>query len=641
MCPGESQNDSKLRRSLSIMAWCASYNGRMQGNRRAGMGYRRVFTALAVAPLCTVLAGCPSDTAQAGSPASIPAYGKAPTTAAAAPTQQPAVVSKPVQSSATQPTVTVPQIIARAETSYASGVRNYNANRLDAARQDFDYAVDSMMSSGVDIKSDPALSDEFERLLSAINSLELVALREGNGFSQKLDEAPLQGQTEMTFPPNPQLVARLKSELNTTSDLPLIINDQVAGYINVFSQSNSFRAHMSASMQRLGKYRTLIQNTLKEEGVPQDLIYLAVAESGFQPQVVNAHSGAAGMWQFMSYTGSEYGLTRNGYFDYRFDPEKSTRAYAKLIKTYYALFNDWYLAMIAYDWGPGNIQKIVSRTGYSDFWELYRHASMPAETRAYVPQILAAIIMAKNPEKYGLNKLPPSPPVIYETVTTDYAIDLRLVSDLTGASVADIVALNPAMLRLSTPPDFSYDLHIPVGTRAVFLDRLKDIPEDKRNSWRFHIVRPGETLDGIADSLHAHASEIAELNDVTATKPIQEGDELIVPVSVATVARKAQRYSVRRSDTLVSIADRFDVTVEDLRRWNHLSSASVKTGSTIYVAEPVRLAPMARSARARRSSTRITSRGHGRSAASHSSHSATSSSHDAKHASKSSKKSHK
>ncbi len=135
--------------------------------------------------------------------------------------------------------------------------------------------------------------------------------------------APLDTANDLTFAPNPELVAKLKTELNTSSDLPLVINDQVAGYIGVFSTSDSFRRHMAASLQRVGKYRGLIQQVLKEEGVPQDLIYLAVAESGFQPQAVNARSGAGGMWQFMTYTGAEYGLIRNGYFDYRFDPEKS------------------------------------------------------------------------------------------------------------------------------------------------------------------------------------------------------------------------------------------------------------------------------------------------------------------------------
>jgi membrane-bound lytic murein transglycosylase D len=561
---------------------------------------RRFLLIAACAPLLLTLAGCPADEAAS---AAAPGHAAPNVTAPSAETiaaQQAQAQQAAQTAAANKQAQKVQQLIIRAEASYKSGVDNYNANRLDAARLDFDAAVDVMLASDMDLKSDPQLSDEFERLLSAINSLEMFALKQGNGFSPKVEEAPLESVTDMTFPPNPELVARLKSELDTTSDLPLVINDQVAGYINVFAQSNSFRAHMSASMQRLGKYRTLIQNVLKEEGVPQDLIYLAVAESGFQAQVVNTRSGAGGMWQFMTYTGPEYGLIRNGYFDYRFDPEKSTRAYARYMKNLHGLLGDWYLAMAAYDWGPGNIQRAVSRTGYADFWELYRHNVMPAETRAYVPQILAAVIMAKNPEKYGLNKLPPSPPVIYETVATNYAIGIPLVADVTGATVAEIVELNPALLRLSTPRDISYDLHIPPGTRDTYLERLKDIPEDKRASWRFHVVRPGETLDAIATSFHARASEIAEVNEVTTAKPLAPEDELVVPVASATVATGQQRYTMRRNDTLVKVADRFGVTVEQLRLWNHLSATRVPTGRSLYVAEPVRLAPGTHATRGRK-----------------------------------------
>ena len=149
----------------------------------------------------------------------------------------------------------------------------------------------------------------------------------------------------------------------------------------------------------------MISKNLREEGVPQDLIYLAVAESGFQPQALNARSGAGGMWQFMPY--GAYGLARNGWFDERFDPEKSSLAYAQYMKTLYNQFGDWYLAMAAYDWGPGNVQRAVMRTGYADFWELYRRNVLPGETKNYVPGIIAAIIMAKNPEQYGLDKLVP------------------------------------------------------------------------------------------------------------------------------------------------------------------------------------------------------------------------------------------
>ncbi len=480
-------------------------------------------------------------------------------------------------------------LITKAEGSYNSGVGNYRAGHLDAARLDFDFAIDTMLTSGMDLKTDGDLQTEFDSLLDRINSLEMAALKQGNGFSPKVEEAPLDTATDTTFPANPELVARLNSELNTTSDLPLVINDQVAGYIGVFSTSEVFRKHMAASLQRVGKYRGLIQSVLKEEGVPQDLIYLAVAESGFQPQVVNTRSGAGGMWQFMTYTGAEYGLNRNGYFDYRFDPEKSSRAYARYIKKLYGLFGDWYLAMAAYDWGPGAVQHAIQRTGYADFWELYRRNAMPAETRAYVPKILAAVIMAKNPERYGLDKLVPSPAVIYDTVSTSYAIDLRLVADVTNTSVPELVALNPSLLRLSTPRDISFDLHIPPGTKELYADRLKDIPEDRRGTWRFHVVRSGETLETIASALRAHADDIAETNGITSTDPMAAGDELVVPVQSVAAAARPQRYTMRRSDTLVTVADRFNVTVEDLRDWNSLSSSSVRPGRSLYVAEPVRL----------------------------------------------------
>ena len=569
---------------------------------------RLLLTSLC-APLI-LLAGCPADSDTA-SPGKTPATATAP---AIAPTQISAPAhTVPSGSQTAQSSQNAQQIIAKAQASYDSGVKNYQANHLDAARLDFDYAVDTMLSSGLDLKGDPEVSEQFERLLDAINSLEMAALKQGNGFSPKVEDAPLEAAEDITFPPNPELVARLRAELNVTSDLPLVINDQVAGYINVFSNSNSFRAHMAASLQRVGKYRGLIQNVLKEEGVPQDLIYLAVAESGFQPQALNARSGAGGMWQFMTYTGPEYGLTRNGYYDYRFDPEKSSRAYARYIKKLYAQFDDWYLAMAAYDWGPGAVQRAVQRTGYADFWELYRRNAMPAETRAYVPQILAAVIMAKNPEKYGLDKLVPSPAVIYDTVTTSYSIDLRLVADVTGVSVQELVALNPAMLRLVTPRDVSFDLHIPPGTKDLYAERLKDIPEDRRASWRFHVVKAGESIDGIATSVHAKADDIAVANGITAQDPMTVGDELVIPVQVAASAPRPQRYTFRGGDTLVTVADRFNISVQELKQWNGLRSSSIRPGRTLYVAEPIRLGVSGRSrgraSRGRRGRGRAGTRG--------------------------------
>ncbi|SEG13300.1 membrane-bound lytic murein transglycosylase D [Bryocella elongata] len=600
-------------------------------NLRQSPLWMRSLMALSGLPLLVLLAGCPDDSlpppAAAGSmpiAATAPStsrstvYPSQPTPAlqaakpqtskASGPSAQQTASQQPQQPAslpnapATQQTSRKAQdLINRVETTYNSGVSNYNANHLDAARMDFDSAVDLMLSSGMDLKGDQQLADEFESLVSRINSLEMVALKEGNGFSPKVEPAPLDvALGEVTFgPPDPALLGKVNAELKTTqSDLPLVVNNYVAGFISYFSNSQAGHAHLVASLERAGKYKEMIQRILRENGVPQDLIYQAVAESGFQPQALNARSGAGGMWQFMPFAGA-YNLERNGYFDERFDPEKSTVAYAKYMKGLYAQFGDWYLAMAAYDWGPGNVQRAVSRTGYADFWELLRHNAMPAETRAYVPGIIAAAIMAKNPQQYGLANITPMAPVLFDTVSTSYAIDLRLVADLTSASVSEIVALNPALLRMQTPRDIPYDLRLPPGSKQVFLERLKDIPEDNRASWRFHVVKAGETLDDIATNFHARATEISSVNEITAANPMATGDELVIPIH-SSGSNGEQHYKARRGDTLVTIADHFGVTVEQLRSWNHMSTNTVAAGRTIFVAEPVRLAPSVRASRTKR-----------------------------------------
>ena len=492
----------------------------------------------------------------------------------------------------------VQDLINRSQASYNSGVNNYNNNRLDAARTDFDTAVDAMLTSGLDLKNDPQLADAFEHLLDSINSLEIVALKQGNGFSPKVEETPIEAaDAEVTFKPDPALVSRITDQLKTTkSDLPLTVNDYVAGYISYYTNSPKGHAFLMHSLERAGKYKAMIAKDLSDAGLPQDLIYLAVAESGFQPQVVNRGSGAGGMWQFMPFQGA-YGLERNGYFDERFDPEKSSLAYARYMKYLYATLGDWYLAMAGYNWGPGNVQRAVQRTGYADFWELYRHNALPTATKNYVPGIIAAAIMAKNPQQYGLTDLVPNAPVLSDTVTVEYAIDLRLVADLTGSTVPEVVALNPALLRLSTPRDIPYDLHLPPGTKESFNTRLKDIPEQDRGSWRFHVVKPGETLEDIATSFHARADALAAYNDVTPAKPIEVGDELVVPLNSSGSSGGQQRYTVHRGDSFVTVADRYGVTVEQLQDWNNISR--LQPGRSIYVAEPVKLAPSVRNRRGR------------------------------------------
>jgi membrane-bound lytic murein transglycosylase D len=553
---------------------------------------RRWARATACAPLLLavlLIAGCPQQNAD--TPGAASAKTTAPPAASPVQTEGPAPAPSAAQSvDLAAKAYKAQQLINQAEATYRSGVDNYRGGRLEAARADFDSAVDVMLTSGMDLKTDPQLSDEFDHLLDAINTLEMAALKQGTGFSAPIEAAPLDAADEVTFPANAALTQKVQAELKTTqSDFPLVVNDYVAGFISYFSNSPAGHAHLVRSLERAGKYKDMISKVLSEEGVPQDLIYLAVTESGFQPQALNAKSGAGGMWQFMP-TGA-YGLARNGWVDERFDPEKSSRAYARYIKSLYDQFGDWYLAMAAYDWGPGYVQRSVMHTGYADYWELYRRNALPKETRNYVPGIIAAIIMAKNPKQYGLEDLVPDAPVVSDTVSVDYSVDLRLVADVTGASLPEIVALNPSLLRMTTPRDTGFDLHLPPGTKDIYLKRIAAIPEEKRGSWRFHVVRPGESLDSIAGSLHARPAEIAATNRLASTDSILAGDELIVPVAVAAEPHPL-RYVTRAGDTLVTIADRFNVSVEDLRRWNHLSSSAIKPRSTLNVTEPVHLAPV-------------------------------------------------
>ena len=333
----------------------------------------------------------------------------------------------------------------------------------------------------------------------------------------------------------------------------------------------------------------MIQRVLREEGVPQDLIYQAVAESGFRPQALNARSGAGGMWQFMPWV--TYGLERTAWStnaSIRKNPPAPTPAKSKRM---YDQLGDWYLAMAAYDWGPGNIQRAVQRTGYADFWELYKRNNLPQETKNYVPIILAVTIMAKNPKQYGLDNITPDPPLVTDDVTTDYAVDLRLVSDIVGAPVQEIVALNPSLLRNSTPPDDSFVLHLPPGTKDVFTRDIAEIPVDKRRTWRFHTIEAGDTMESIAHTWHVSVSELAFVNQLSASSDLSGVDSLVIPVAPVSEAGSLRNalYRPRRGDTLVTIADRFGVTVAQLRRWNHIRGESIEPGSRLYVAEPAHI----------------------------------------------------
>ncbi len=495
------------------------------------------------------------------------------------------------QSSKSSRQQAIAQLIAQVEAELAQGQASYRAGQLTQAKKHFDAAVDTMLAGNLDIRSNAQLLDEYNHALDVVNGLEMEALKQGNGFAPAEEPTPADVANDVTFAVDPNLVARARANLATTrSDLPLVINDYVAAFINFFSNTKIGHNTLKHSLERSGKYRAMIQRVMAEEGVPQDLIYLAVAESGFQPQVVNRGSGAGGMWQFMPH--GNYGLVRNSYVDERFDPEKSTRAYARYMKFLYDQLGDWYLAMAAYDWGAGNVQRAVQKTGYADYWELYKRNNLPGETKNYVPEILAAIIIANNRKQYGFDDIQPDTPIVSDIVKIDYSLDLRLAADIVNADPRELAVLNPSLLRMVTPPasmlSEPFELHLPPGTAVAFQAKIERIPVEHRTAWRYHTVSAEDTLASVARSYRVRVEELAKANHLQANDTLEGVEALVIPAApTAPTRRRVTYYRAHRGDTLVTIADRFGISLSDLRRWNHLSGTRVVSGQRIRVAEPV------------------------------------------------------
>jgi membrane-bound lytic murein transglycosylase D len=517
---------------------------------------------------------------------------------AAPPAPQPPAKANPAPAVPPQPEVkTDPatDLIAVVEKEYQAGQSNYQAGHLEAAKENFDRAFNLLLESPLDVGSDERLQREFDRLLDGVNGLEMQALQQGDGFTeQKSEPAPIDEANEVTYPVDPNIKAKAEAEIKQThSDLPLMMTDPVAGYINYFSTRG--RGTLERALARSGRYQDMIRRVLKEEGVPQDLIYLAQAESGFHPLAVS-RAGARGMWQFMGSRAKGYGLERDWWVDERQDPEKATRAAAHHLRDLYNQFGDWYLAMAAYNSGPGTVQSAVKRTGYADFWQLYKRNVLPKETRNYVPIIIAVTIMAKNPQQYGLEDVVAEKPEPYDAVEIDYPVDLRLVAECVDASAGTLQELNPSLLRLTTPKNQEFELHLPEGSRDRYLTAIRAIPPDMRVWWRYHSVAPGDTLASVAKTYHSSRKTIAEANGLGEDDKLTPESKLIIPVAPgkhsssegeAAYARYATRYKVRKGDTVESVADNFGVPPAMVRRWNHLKGDSLGGRRVLYVRLPV------------------------------------------------------
>jgi peptidoglycan lytic transglycosylase D len=544
------------------------------------------------------------------------------------PTPPPAAVAPKVEAPpAATPTVDpVQALIAESQQRYVKGQRELELGHLDRARAEFNAALDVLLSAPGGARTEPRLREQFDRLVDKISALEVAALATGDGFAEKPAEpASIDQLLELsaTFDepaPTPAVTAAVETDLAQTShDIPIPMNQRVLGYVELFQ--TRLRSYLQDGLQRGGQYLPMIQNVFRAEGLPLDLAYVPLIESAFKTNALSRKS-AKGVWQFMRPTALENGLRHDWYIDERSDPEKATKAAAKYLKTLCRIFDgDWHLALASYNGGPGRVQRAVKRTGRQDFWALSSiKRGLPRETRDYVPMILAAMIIARNPAQYGFELTLPEP-TPRETVTINGPVDLRRIAEWTGTPVDVIQQLNPELRRWTTPVRGSgYELRVPEGTAEPLRVKLEESLDVTRASLNWHTVRSGETLTTIARKLRVSRIDLAEANYLSVRSRVRPGQKLIVPrppttlmaaqpdrptpaLEVRPLAARAsfistdgtsdgdsdqpeaerRTYRVKRGDTLSSIARLFSTSVSALKQWNRLRSNHISPGQRLTV----------------------------------------------------------
>jgi membrane-bound lytic murein transglycosylase D len=435
-------------------------------------------------------------------------------------------------------------LMQRADRAFQRGKKAYQANDTQKARREFDTAIDLMLEASENTPSErQAFEARLDEMVDSVHRYDLAGLGAGVDVDEaRFEKAPLEDLLQMTFPVDPKLKDKVKEQVQATaSQLPLSVNDAVLGYINYFSGRG--RRTLIAGLERAGRYRPLIERILQEEGIPQELIHLAQAESGFFPRAISSKA-AGGMWQFVAWRGQQYGLMRTAYTDDRFDPEKATRASARHLHDLYNMFGDWYLAMAAYNCGPVAVARAVERTGYADFWELRNRHVLPEQTVNYVPIILAMTIMTKNAAEYGLEGVVPEAPLEYDTIEVASPTHLELVADLTDAPMPELLDLNPALLKGVAPA--GYVLHVPKGTGGTLSASLQMIPAERRASWRMHKVASGETLASIGKRYGMAGGSIAAANGLKQASPAA-GDRLLIPAAYRETAAPKRVVATHRA----------------------------------------------------------------------------------------------
>ncbi|MBL8140075.1 MAG: LysM peptidoglycan-binding domain-containing protein [Acidobacteria bacterium] len=505
----------------------------------------------------------------------------------------------------------VAALLAQSERHFATGESELKVGHLERARLEFDRSLDILLESPYGARTDVRIRDQFDRFVDRISAYEATALTAGDGFTEKPSELAsideLLSSSAFAVPnatPSPAVAEAVRGDLAATKyDVPIPFNDRVLQYVEVFQ--GRLRDWFGAGLQRGARYLPMIQSVFRAEGLPLDLAYVPLIESAFKASAVSRAS-AKGFWQFMRPTAVENGLKHDWYVDERADPEKATVAAAKYLRTLSNMFDgDWHLALASYNGGPGRVQRAMKRSGLDDFWSLTETSKyLPRETRDYVPMILAAVIIARNPQQYGFD-VTPEAPLSYETVAVPRATDLRKVAEWAGTTIDEIQTLNPELRRWTTPlrtPDYS--VKVPLGSADVLRTRLESAPPTDLASLKWHTVKRGDTIATLAKRFAVKRADLAEANQLSLKARLRPGQELLIPRAPSTVVAANTRpstaeptsarsttggtasrasYRVRRGDTLYSIARQHGVSIDDLKSWNSLRSSRLSVGDTLTV----------------------------------------------------------
>ena len=468
---------------------------------------------------------------------------------------------------------------------FKKGQTLFEGGEVQEARSYFQQALDTLKHSGFEFFLNPHLESAYYDLLGGIQELELQAwvnpaeIQPLSLVSPHFEEIDDLNLFAIQVDPHLRELAG-QDLLNTRFDIPVVLNDDVLRLLNFYQ--NRGREIMEQGLKRSGMYVPLFREIFREEGVPLDLVYMAHVESHFKP---NAYSRAKarGLWQFMLGTGKMYGLRQDWWIDERSDIVKSTHAAAQHLRDLYERFGDWHLAMAAYNVGSRRIDRVHRRYGKTlDYWAMVKRRMLPRETRSFVPSILAAVIIFRNPERYGF-WVEPDPPLQFETIDLNEQVDLRVVAEEIDVQVADLFALNPELRRGITPfHDDDYKLKVPLGKADLLEKRLANLPKDRKVQVRHHKVKREETLGLIAQRYRSSVTAIAQVNRIRNVHRLREGQDLLIPLaggySAASSARSVNptsqqlpaTHKVRRGETLGLIAQRYRSSVTAIAQANQI-----------------------------------------------------------------------